>query len=269
MQRLIRQNSVRRVGRTQGRGAFTLLELLVVIAIIALLAAILFPAFAAARGKARQTACLSNLKQIGTALIMYSQDYDGMAPYSRDASDAFIPQIWDFAGTACKSRIESMPMLHAVPAALANAQANPSLYLTGSLDPYIRNRQVWKCPGDTGFDVLDNNDSCGGPCPMPAHPTMYDKYGASYLYRTAIPLAQRPLDLITARSIDGQELGPTDVNILFDGNGSWHGQPLSLGKSGLRYVTLYVDGHAKLLTNEQYQRAWAIRILEQGANPCP
>lgn len=58
-----------------GRG-FTLIELLVVIAIIAILAAILFPVFARAREAARATSCKSNLKQIGTAAMMYAQDYD-------------------------------------------------------------------------------------------------------------------------------------------------------------------------------------------------
>ncbi len=57
---------------------FTLIELLVVIAMIALLAAILFPVFAQAREKARQTACLSNMNQVGKACLMYSQDYDEM-----------------------------------------------------------------------------------------------------------------------------------------------------------------------------------------------
>jgi prepilin-type N-terminal cleavage/methylation domain-containing protein/prepilin-type processing-associated H-X9-DG protein len=64
--------------RTQ-RG-FTLIELLVVIAIIAILAAILFPVFAQAREKARQASCLSNLKQIGTAVMMYVQDYEETYP---------------------------------------------------------------------------------------------------------------------------------------------------------------------------------------------
>jgi prepilin-type N-terminal cleavage/methylation domain-containing protein/prepilin-type processing-associated H-X9-DG protein len=61
--------------RARSRG-FTLIELLVVIAIIAILAAILFPVFAQARGSARQSVCISNMKQLGTAIMMYVQDYD-------------------------------------------------------------------------------------------------------------------------------------------------------------------------------------------------
>jgi prepilin-type N-terminal cleavage/methylation domain-containing protein/prepilin-type processing-associated H-X9-DG protein len=65
--------------RSQSR-AFTLIELLVVIAIIAILAAILFPVFAQAREKARQASCLSNAKQMSTAVMMYAQDYDETFP---------------------------------------------------------------------------------------------------------------------------------------------------------------------------------------------
>ena len=66
------------------RNGFTLIELLVVIAIIAILAAILFPVFAQAREKARAASCLSNTKQIGTAVMMYVQDWDETFPFSDD-----------------------------------------------------------------------------------------------------------------------------------------------------------------------------------------
>lgn len=62
---------------------FALIELLVVIAIISLLAAFLLPVFASARGKARQTTCLSNIRQLGAALLLYAQDWDETYPLDR------------------------------------------------------------------------------------------------------------------------------------------------------------------------------------------
>jgi general secretion pathway protein G len=249
--------------------AFTLIELLVVIAIIALLAAIIFPVFAQARGKAREVVCLSNLRQLGLAVQMYSQDYDGLLPFGKDASDAFVPGIWSFAPVECQQFIAAMPMLHPVPELLAETTANPSFYRTGVLDPYLKSVDIWKCPSDTGFDYLDNNDSCDGPCAMPAHPTMFEKYGASYLVRTALAVGRVNIDSMEGKDMNGQSVGPSQINLLFDGNGSWHGSTIPFGDSGRRYVTLFVDGHAKLLTNQQYHETWAIQVIGAGSGPCP
>ncbi len=72
------------------RRGFTLIELLVVIAIIAILAAILFPVFARAREKARQTTCLSNVKQLCLGMLMYAQDYDERLPFYPYGDDPWL-----------------------------------------------------------------------------------------------------------------------------------------------------------------------------------
>jgi prepilin-type N-terminal cleavage/methylation domain-containing protein/prepilin-type processing-associated H-X9-DG protein len=119
---------------------FTLIELLVVIAIIALLAAILFPVFAQAREKARHATCVSNLKQIGLAIGLYQQDYDGhyVPKYNCITYSAQYPDHCDVP-TRVATHIEP-PLTEWLPP----ANADPGTpYL---LEPYIRNDGVRLCP---------------------------------------------------------------------------------------------------------------------------
>ncbi len=257
------RTSPARAARTSCAG-FTLIELLVVIGIIAVLAAILFPVFATVRGKARQTACVSNLRQIGMAVQMYAQDYDGLAPYAADASDKAVPGMWD-SQPNCQAKINAMPWLHYHQ---NKSKPGPNNWEDGALDSYLKSHDMWKCAGDTGFDYLDNNfdPNTGNLRAMPARPTMYEAYGASYLFHTVIAFSNTPIDSMQGKSFDGKDVGPAQINMLFDGNGSWHGQPFSLGVNGLRYVTLFLDGHAKLLPYDKYQEAWA---SFPNINPCP
>lgn len=108
--------------RPHPKYGFTLIELLVVIAIIAILAAILFPVFAQARAKARQTTCLSNSKQVNTAVQMYTQDYD----------ETLCP-LFTWGGSADFSTVLLWPQLTA---------------------PYLKNNLVFNCPEINSSDAV-------------------------------------------------------------------------------------------------------------------
>ncbi len=93
---------------TCSRRGFTLIELLVVIAIIAILSAILFPVFQKVRENARRTACLSNLKQLGLAIVQYNQDFDekepnGASPYGQGSgwTNEVYPYVKSIAVFQC------------------------------------------------------------------------------------------------------------------------------------------------------------------------
>jgi prepilin-type N-terminal cleavage/methylation domain-containing protein/prepilin-type processing-associated H-X9-DG protein len=127
------------------RRGFTLIELLVVIAIIAILAAILFPVFARAREKARQTSCLSNLKQIALAGLMYTQDYDEiLAGWQAPRMNG---------GAPCSNQMGIM--------------------YHHRWNPYIKNTQVWICPS-TGYE---HGKGCGNIWNVPGVRDVGTSYG--------------------------------------------------------------------------------------------
>jgi prepilin-type N-terminal cleavage/methylation domain-containing protein/prepilin-type processing-associated H-X9-DG protein len=155
--------------RTPARRGFTLIELLVVIAIIAILAAILFPVFARAREAARATRCRSNLKQLGAALAMYREDYDGVnclyrvCPDAADGRCDTLPKqeqntgpnenYWsptDSQGTAAGQDIDW-------------SRPPDSFDRPGLLHPYVKNFEIFRCPsfgGQLGYGMSFVN---GGP----------------------------------------------------------------------------------------------------------
>ena len=263
------------------RSAFTLIELLVVIAIIAILAAILFPVFAQAREKARQAACQSNLKQIGTAVMMYVQDYDETMP------------VW--TSNACQPTGTS-------------AFDFQSLYYF-ILDPYIKNgttpdtptsnagtlKGVWACPSSKPQFATDytagyayNYYGLGGTANCPT--TTVNGLGTSnapfdgvkYKYPAPIADLTRPAETIVL--LDGGQLARPPVDYLNNKSVArlsvWGSHQIGTGTvapatglsslaivnrlyTGRLTTVVYADGHVKTV-NTQTLLPKAV-VMENGA----
>lgn len=215
------------------RRPFTLIELLVVIAIIAILAAIIFPVFAQARGNARKMACLSNLRQIGMANLMYAQDNDDFPVWGGDPPD-LNANAW-----GGNTDVANMRPQHEV------------------LMPYMKSKEIWRCPADTGLDYSGPYEGTY----LPSHPTSYVKWGSSYITRTEIILLKRPLSTLEAVTVDNQTVGPAGIGLFFDAVGYWHGSKSLFGsRDGYRNNVSYLDGHAKSLANNDYLKLWSQQI---------
>ncbi len=221
------------------RRGFTLIELLVVIAIIAILAAILFPVFAQAREKARQTQCLSNLRQVGTAVMLYVQDYDESFPLQSSSPYGYCTNL---AGTNTQYAPE-------------DGCASPTWI--NSIYVYSKNRDLVVCPSSSEF--------VGKDAPTANSRTSYvfnGMLGSFMAGQTAIPMpvtayagVGRPAETVMIqeqgttwkrsqpipRYIGGNWNDPV-ASLLFDANAKIHGGGFNIN---------YADGHAKWIKGSQ------------------
>ena len=235
------------------KSAFTLIELLVVIAIIAILAAILFPVFAQAREKARQATCISNLKQLGLASMMYSQDYD-----------------------------ENLVMLE-------NSDAR--FTIANMLDPYIKNGKknlntaggnlwpgdgVWTCPSakiDANSDLyytvgynwlyLTDIDSQWGFVPQWMDPNTWGYWAWSQPGRSMASVSAPAETVMFAET--GRTDGPggrlptwsglmTPLARAYNGANAWMGLPY--GRHNAFGSVCWADGHVTVKRTEQISHRW-------------
>jgi len=219
------------------RNGFTLIELLVVIAIIAILAAILFPVFAQAREKARQTQCMSNLRQSATAVLMYAQDAD-----------------------------ERFPMAIYAPAQRTGG-GNCVMTVFDVIQPYMKNTGIMQCPSDpralymnAGFQALFGYPSCSLPETI-SYMYNYDviragrtPLGSGSISGGTVALAEIPLvaettmifdaDIALSGSCNLMRRQPNDSSISF---------PIPIRARHNEFVQAnFVDGHAKAVKGRKY-----------------
>lgn len=198
---------------------FTLIELLVVIAIIALLAAILFPAFARARENARRSSCVSNVKQLANAMLQYVSDNDGNYP----------------------PRPPAPPATPAGPYPCKPCRGDNGLWVT-QVQPYIKSRQVFVCPSDRGVPTTFTagaNDPINAAVPKP--PRMADFFGSSYCVNVVVQRLGNEADIpLPAETYMGAEIFPWHV-------ASSDAVSYISGKTTNNVrMAYFCDGHAKI-----------------------
>jgi prepilin-type N-terminal cleavage/methylation domain-containing protein/prepilin-type processing-associated H-X9-DG protein len=201
--------------------AFTLIELLVVVAIISILAAILFPVFARARENARRASCMSNLKQIGMALMQYTQDYDEMYPRMASNGDTVI---------------------------YPNGISGQSNWIM-RIYPYAKSVQIFNCPSNSqppwkgGRGISTSDDP---------NPVYVVSYGINSLLdgsATAISIAS--IDKVSQTLMFADSAGGAPYALL----NYYYGPPdYSVADSSVRYMDdrhleganiVFADGHVK------------------------
>ena len=204
-----------------GRRGFTLIELLVVIAIIAILAAILFPVFAQAREAARKTSCLSNQRQLGSAVLLYVQDYD----------ETFALSIYPYNN-------------------FSQLMTHYDLHL-----PYLKNVQIIMCQSDPRpQDWPAFLSGCSQPWASAGNFRQFS-YQANYcVFKTgpSHPISPRPVMTLAAVA------RPSELPVYFDGTllCSYYAPISARHSEGLNLS--YADGHSKFMKARRQGAGWVI-----------
>ena len=265
---------------------FTLIELLVVIAIIAILAAILFPVFAQAREKARQTSCLSNCKQIGTGLQLYTDDYDEALPMSIfKGAWTYLDGTVTTYGTDPNIGKENW-VCGKVWSESTTSYADGAHYFNQNwswmdqLYPYVKNIDIFKCPSNPKQTINNNGATTNG---LPGYGINDILHSASWKNNSPFTLSQikstSKLVFIGDAPTVNSSTGPRTVQTI----APYTYLPKSLGKTpnynvnytdtekrGLKHSDganfTFADGHAKYYKKMQGPCYIGGNIWERGVN---
>jgi prepilin-type N-terminal cleavage/methylation domain-containing protein/prepilin-type processing-associated H-X9-DG protein len=214
----------------QKRSGFTLIELLVVIAIIAILAAILFPVFAQARERARATSCMSNQKQIGTALLTYAGDWDDTYP-TYNSPGLWVTPLNSIIKIAQNKTKEGGNVF------ICPSTSEPSC--TGCFAPDAKTQWQWGDGTANGSNVgsYTHNgwtyDCSEGDFKSPAN-TMFDSDG---IWIDAWPTHTQPI------AKDGNKPGTNKAGI----------ERIAISRHGNGINVTFADGHAKFYDRMKLQ----------------